>query len=319
MLLSSALQRFFTLRPEQLKTDPTRAQLSPRAARNLEILELFDDDKRNSIKHAFSIQNIVEVGLQEHGRLPGEWYGVCTMNEIFRALNESYNFDPKLSENSLGRFKICEFKNGEIVTKQVLQAALGSQYSQAPKEVKEESKENKESGDLSKSEEAKLPVDNEESDSYFERARAQRLDSLGTLNSAADFQFGEEEASEEDLRQNFSNSILILVSIQLGLGKIPEEYHDAVHRCMRIKQFVGAVGGRPGFAHYIVGPQFAANPTEGQSSNRGLVYLDPHYVQTKVRDVAKEYAESPQKFHCGQARVIGLEELDPSLSFGFLV
>lgn len=87
---------------------------------NLKILRLFDDDKRNHTENAFSIQNIVEVGLQEHGRLPGEWYGVSKMNEIFRNINQAYNFDKELSENFLGKFKICEFKNGEIFEKEVL-------------------------------------------------------------------------------------------------------------------------------------------------------------------------------------------------------
>jgi flagellin-specific chaperone FliS len=77
-------------------------------------LEFFDDDKRNETAYAFSIQNIVETGLMEHGRLPGEWYGVSKMNEIFQSLNETYNFDTNLSENMLGNFKICNFKNGEI-------------------------------------------------------------------------------------------------------------------------------------------------------------------------------------------------------------
>lgn len=91
--------------------------------RKLEIpdfMEIFDDNKRNETKHCFSIQNIAETGLLEHGRLPGEWYGVSKMNEIFTSLNETYNFDSNLSENSLGQFKICNFKNGEINESEIL-------------------------------------------------------------------------------------------------------------------------------------------------------------------------------------------------------
>ena len=88
-------------------------------------MELFDDDKRNETGHAFSIQNIVETGLMEHGRLPGEWYGVSKMNEIFQSLNETYNFDTKLSENILGSLKICNFKNGEINSKEILDLGVG--------------------------------------------------------------------------------------------------------------------------------------------------------------------------------------------------
>lgn len=92
----------------------------------MRILKLFDDDKRNHTANAFSIQNVVEVGLQEHGRLPGEWYGVSKMNEIFKVINQTYNFDTNLSENVLGKFKICEFKNGEIFEKDVLKEGMGA-------------------------------------------------------------------------------------------------------------------------------------------------------------------------------------------------
>ena len=49
---------------------------------------------------------MVELGLEEHARLPGEWYGVQTANEIFATLAE-------LQETEL---KLCSFKEGEIVT-----------------------------------------------------------------------------------------------------------------------------------------------------------------------------------------------------------
>jgi len=88
---------------------------------NVEILKLFDDDKRNTTENAFSIQNVVEVGLNEHDRLPGEWYGVSKMNQIFKAIHETYNFSPKLSGNKLGQFKMCDFNNGEIVIADILQ------------------------------------------------------------------------------------------------------------------------------------------------------------------------------------------------------
>jgi len=59
--------------------------------------------------------------------MPGEWYGVSKMNEIFSALNEALNFSPLLTGNKLGKFKICAFNNGEIITKEVLESGLGKQ------------------------------------------------------------------------------------------------------------------------------------------------------------------------------------------------
>ena len=59
----------------------------------------------------------MDVGLHEHGRLPGEWYGVSKMNEIFHSLNRN----EKLEENQILKgFKICVFTNGEIISKEIL-------------------------------------------------------------------------------------------------------------------------------------------------------------------------------------------------------
>jgi len=62
-----------------------------------------------------------------HGKLPGEWYGVCNLNEIIKTLHDTYSFDENLSENLLGKFKVCSFKNGEIITKDVIKEGLGKE------------------------------------------------------------------------------------------------------------------------------------------------------------------------------------------------
>ena len=73
---------------------------------------------------------------------------------------------------------------------------------------------------------------------------------------------------------------------------------------------MGSVGGRPNLAYYLVGNMYS-NST---NLNRGLIYLDPHCVQTKCK-----YADSPEKYHYNNARIIEMSELDPSLSFGYLI
>ena len=69
---------------------------------------------------------------------------------------------------------------------------------------------------------------------------------------------------------------------------------------MKIPSFVGAVGGRPNLAHYFVGS------IQTSENDGGLIYLDPHFVQTKVHDIKKEYMSSPQTFHYDQARVLAM-------------
>lgn len=41
----------------------------------MQVLRMFDDNKRGLTEAPFSIQNIVALGL-EYNKLPGEWYGV---------------------------------------------------------------------------------------------------------------------------------------------------------------------------------------------------------------------------------------------------
>jgi hypothetical protein len=47
---------------------------------------------------------------------------------------------------------------------------------------------------------------------------------------------------------------------------------------MRLKWFVGSVGGRPNLAYYFVGVQYSTQPNDQYK----LIYLDPHFVQNKV-------------------------------------
>ena len=47
------------------------------------------------------------------------------MNDIVSQLHETHNFDSGLSGNFLGNFKVCSFKNGEVISKDVLRAGMG--------------------------------------------------------------------------------------------------------------------------------------------------------------------------------------------------
>jgi hypothetical protein len=50
-----------------------------------------------------------------------------------------------------------------------------------------------------------------------------------------------------------------------------------------------------------------------------LIYLDPHFIQAKSSASVDEYQTDPDQFHYGQARLIDMADLDPSLSFGYLI
>ena len=53
------------------------------------------------------------------------------------------------------------------------------------------------------------------------------------------------------------------------------------------------------------------------------MYLDPHLVQNNVTNLQKEYLEREingnSYFHCKETKVIDINYLDPSISFGYLI
>lgn len=69
------------------------------------------------------------------------------------------------------------------------------------------------------------------------------------------------------------------------------------------------IGGKPNLAYYFVGIKEPNN----------LIYLDPHVVHSRVRDVDQCYDRYKRKFHTSEARYINMEKMDPCLGFGFLI
>lgn len=112
MIIANAMQKL------QLSRLNERLDAKRLSKLNVGILRYFDDDKRNRPEAAFSVQNVVELGLEDHARLPGEWYGVQTANDIFKKLADMHHVG----------LKLCQFKDGEIVTKEILREAMGEAY-----------------------------------------------------------------------------------------------------------------------------------------------------------------------------------------------
>ncbi len=71
---------------------------------------------------------------------------------------------------------------------------------------------------------------------------------------------------------------------------------------MRMPQFVGLIGGKPGFAYYFCGL------TEENDDQNQLVFLDPHLVRS-----------SHATNSCDEPRTLDMAQLDPCFSFGFLI
>ena len=60
------------------------------------------------------------------------------------------------------------------------------------------------------------------------------------------------------------------------------------------------------------------NTEHDTSLTNRLIFLDPHVVTPHVNP--SEYAQQKNHFHCmDQARSIHMDQLDPCISFGFLL
>ena len=78
----------------------------------------------------------------------------------------------------------------------------------------------------------------------------------------------DEEASSGKKKltvEDWVNGVLVLVSVRLGLKKVPPEYFQAVRSFFMQCLNVGIIGGRPREAYFLVGMQ-----------EESLIFLDPH-------------------------------------------
>ena len=59
--------------------------------------------------------------------MPGEWYGVSKLNLIIKKLSDTYNFFTYFNFPNDCKFKVCEFRHGEIDFMEVLRAGFNSE------------------------------------------------------------------------------------------------------------------------------------------------------------------------------------------------
>ena len=106
----------------------------------------------------------------------------------------------------------------------------------------------------------------------------------------------DEEATEKKegfCVQDWQNGVLVLVSVRLGLKKVPHEYFPAVRAFFMQYLNVGIIGGRPREAFYLVGMQ-----------DESLIFLDPHTTHEAVQCDKRMIMKGHLKFHEGIAKKI---------------
>eukprot|EP00808_Paulinella_micropora_P015015 g2273.t1 len=110
-------------------------------------------------------------------------------------------------------------------------------------------------------------------------------------------------------RSNFK-PVLLLVPVRLGVTHIHKQYLNALLKCFRWPQSVGAMGGKPRRSLYFFGVQ-----------GTRLLFLDPHTVQYNPENFSATQ-DSPdhsvwQSFHPQTIHVLEATALDPSLTLAF--
>ncbi|XP_062521684.1 cysteine protease ATG4B-like [Corticium candelabrum] len=99
--------------------------------------------------------------------------------------------------------------------------------------------------------------------------------------------------------------LLLFIPLRPGQDKIREEYREAVKTCLKVKQSIGIIGGKPKHAFWFFGCQ-----------GNQLLYLDPHTTHMSVNPEMK--SNIPDKsYHCSSINFLPISDLDPSISLGF--
>ena len=123
--------------------------------------------------------------------------------------------------------------------------------------------------------------------------------------------FGISKKEQEELgtteTHQWRNSVLVVIPLRLGLESVSSDYFSGLKQCFEFPETMGIVGGKPSSAMYFVGVQ-----------DDSFILLDPHYVQSAVKD-RKELIDKSSTYHCKIARRLELENMDTSLACGYAV
>lgn len=103
-------------------------------------------------------------------------------------------------------------------------------------------------------------------------------------------------------------SVLILVTLRLGIDSLHPTYYPALKACFELPSFVGIAGGKPNSSLYFIG-------LEGNE----LIYLDPHFSRCalETKSLKKYTRDDLNTYHCQTPRRIHISNLDPSMMLGF--
>lgn len=221
----------------------------------------------------YSIHNMVRVG-QRYDMLPGEWYGPGVAAHVLRDLCEAHDAQLRLMVTS--------------AEKPLCREAVLDDMSREAVEIVEEPPPPPPVEGLTEYDPLFRPPPAE---THAEHQREARQ--LARRNRL--------EGTE------WSESLLLLVPIRLGLHKLEDKFVAPLLACLAFPQSVGIVGGRPRQALYFPGRK------EDQ-----LVGLDPHVVQPSPGLGPGLHSEKYlDSLVCRSPRLVEAGAIDPSLALAF--
>jgi hypothetical protein len=100
---------------------------------------------------------------------------------------------------------------------------------------------------------------------------------------------------------------LILLPLRLGIYSINPIYGQFIRGALRSSSSLGIVGGLPDKSLYFVGYQ-----------DWELLFLDPHILKPFDPATFSDPNKLIEDYHTARVRSIPIEEIDPSMVFGFL-
>ncbi|KAJ3273691.1 Cysteine protease atg4 [Terramyces sp. JEL0728] len=103
-------------------------------------------------------------------------------------------------------------------------------------------------------------------------------------------------------------SLLVLVSLRLGVEDLNPLYYPLIKACFSIKSCVGIAGGRPNSSLYFTGYQ-----------QNNLIYYDPHFKKqcVPIMDLNSYQKQDFYSYHCDRVLFLPINQMDPSMVVGF--
>ena len=125
----------------------------------------------------------------------------------------------------------------------------------------------------------------------------------------------------EKKSKDWTNSVLAIVPLRLGLKYIEPEYLDCITEIFNFNSNVGISGGREHAALYFMG--LVQSSMKKSDFEPKLVYLDPHFVHTSIpskKALAGNIEQNIiQEYHCTKMRQLPISKMCTSLAVGFYI